>query len=64
MAWLTNVVERTGGIQNRRKPPSGSIDVTRIEHENLYGQVEQILRSLRRIESELRALDRRVSPRQ
>jgi hypothetical protein len=48
--------------KERRKPPSSSIDVTRIEHENLYGQVEQILRSLRRIENELRALDRRVKP--
>jgi hypothetical protein len=38
--------------------------VTRIEHENLYGQVEQILRSLRRIEADLRELDRRVTPRE
>jgi hypothetical protein len=48
--------------KERRKPPSASIDVTRLEHENLYEQVEQILRSLRRIEHELRELDRRVRP--
>jgi len=29
------------------------VDVTRLEHENLYGQVEEVLRCLRRIESEL-----------
>ena len=30
-----------------------NFDVTRLEHENLYGQVGEILRSLRRVESEL-----------
>ena len=29
------------------------MDVTRLEHENLYGQVEEVLRYLRRIETEL-----------
>ena len=29
------------------------MDVTRLEHENLYEQVEEVLRSLRRIETEL-----------
>jgi hypothetical protein len=29
------------------------VDVTRLEHENLYGQVEAILRNMRRFESEL-----------
>ncbi|PYR54388.1 MAG: hypothetical protein DMF91_26930 [Acidobacteria bacterium] len=44
-------VERRQG--ERRSPPSENFDVTRLEHENLYGQVGEILRSLRRVESEL-----------
>lgn len=38
---------------DRRQPPSESRDVTRLEHENLYGQVEQIVRNMRRFEAEL-----------
>lgn len=34
--------------------------MTRLEHENLYDQVEEILRMLKRMEAELRELDRRI----
>ena len=50
--------ERRSG--ERRSFPSETADVTRLEHENLYEQVEEILRMLRRMEAELRELDRRV----
>lgn len=40
--------------------PSALIDVTRLEHENLYGQVEEVLRTLHRIELELRAQRGRI----
>ena len=36
-----------------RRNPTGSTDVTRIEHENLCEQVEKLLYTLRRIEREL-----------
>jgi len=36
------------------------VDVTRLEHENLYGQVEEVLRSLRRIEHELHGNRERI----
>ena len=36
-----------------RREASARLDVTRIEHENLYNQVMENLRSLRRIEAEL-----------
>ena len=39
-------------VQDRRHP-SECVDVTRLEHENLYGQVEEILRRLRRLETDL-----------
>lgn len=35
--------------------------MTRLEHENLYGQVEEILRTLLRIERELEWHARRLS---
>jgi len=48
--WAVAVERRQG---ERRSLPSANFDVTRLEHENLYGQVGEILRSLRRVESEL-----------
>jgi hypothetical protein len=45
----------------RRAPAGGLVDVTRLEHENLYGQVEEILRTLLRIERELEWHARRLS---
>jgi len=41
------------GPFDRREPPSAQVDVTRIEHENLYNQVMENVRALRRIEAEL-----------
>ncbi|HZR23942.1 MAG TPA: hypothetical protein VFA59_10170 [Vicinamibacterales bacterium] len=37
------------------------MDVTRLEHENLYGQVEEVLRSVRRIEHELHMNRERIA---
>jgi hypothetical protein len=44
-----------------RRDPSGSIDVTRIEHENLYAQVEKLLLSLHRIERKLHDHETRMA---
>jgi hypothetical protein len=41
------------GPFDRREQASAQIDVTRIEHENLYNQVMENVRALRRIETEL-----------
>jgi hypothetical protein len=38
---------------DRRDNPSARADVSRIEHENLYNQVMENVRALRRLESEL-----------
>jgi len=38
---------------DRRDNPSARADVSRIEHENLYNQVMENVRVLRRLESEL-----------
>ena len=45
---------------SRRRPAGDSVDVTRLEHENLYDQVEGMLRSLRRIEDELQETRQRI----
>jgi hypothetical protein len=45
--------ERRRSVDRRLARASDSIDVTRIEHENLYNQVMENVRALRRIESEL-----------
>ena len=50
--------ERRNG--DRRSTPGAAIDVTRIEHENLYGQVEEILRIIRRVENDLRSVGERL----
>jgi hypothetical protein len=39
--------------RNRRQTPGETVDVTRLEHENLCGQVDELLRAVRRIEQEL-----------
>lgn len=38
---------------DRREQASDRVDVTRIEHENLYNQVMENVRALRRVEAEL-----------
>jgi hypothetical protein len=52
------VVDRRKG--ERRVPPSEHLDVTRLEHENLCNQVDEVLRILMRIEAELRAQSERI----
>jgi hypothetical protein len=50
------VVERRSGqrrnVERRQHAPGDAIDVTRLEHENLCRQVDEVLRMLRRIEAE------------
>jgi hypothetical protein len=46
-------VERRRSVDRRLTRASDSFDVTRIEHENLYNQVTENVRALRRIEAEI-----------
>jgi hypothetical protein len=48
--------ERRRSVDRRLARASDSIDVTRIEHENLYNQVMENVRALRRIEAEVAAI--------
>jgi hypothetical protein len=41
---------------DRRVTPGDAMDVSRLEHENLCAEVEENVRTLRRIEHELRNL--------
>jgi len=41
---------------SRRATPGKRVDVMRIEHENVCGQVESNTRSIRRLENELTAI--------
>jgi hypothetical protein len=45
----------------RRSFPGQQIDVTRLEHENLCRQIDEVLRSIRRIEAELRTQADRIA---
>ncbi len=47
-------------VAERRRAPSESIDVTRLEHENLCHQMDEVLRLLRRVETELHGLGERI----
>jgi hypothetical protein len=46
-------IERRRSVDRRLTRVSDSLDVTRIEHENLYNQVMDNVRALRRIEAEI-----------
>jgi hypothetical protein len=48
--------ERRRDFDSRRATASTSLDVTRIEHENLCSQVAENVRVLRRLEQEIQAL--------
>ena len=52
------MVDRRKG--ERRALPSEHVDVTRLEHENLCNQIDEVLRTLLRIEAELRAQSERI----
>jgi hypothetical protein len=54
-------IERRRGGDRRAQQPSQQIDVTRIEHENLCGQVNEILRILRRLEFDVHAQGDRIA---
>lgn len=43
-----------------RRAPGAAVDVMRIEHENLYDEVGEVLRMLRRMEGELHEVSRRL----
>jgi negative regulator of sigma E activity len=47
--------------QRERRTAGATVDVTRIEHENLYGQVAEVLRMLRGIETELQRQRERIA---
>jgi len=44
----------------RRVLPSRRLDVTRIEHENLCDQMDEVVRLMRRLEAEIRAQSQRI----
>jgi hypothetical protein len=46
-------IDRRRSVDRRLPRASDSLDVTRIEHENLYNQVMENVRALRRIEAEI-----------
>lgn len=48
-------------LRSDRQRPGQALDVTRLEHENLCGQVDEMIRMVRRIETELRRLGDRVA---
>jgi len=48
--------ERRRHSDRRRDRPGASMDVTRLEHENLCNQVAENVRTLRRIEHEIRVI--------
>ena len=52
-------IERRLG--DRRTPPSQRLDVSRLEHENLCSEMDEVLRVMRRIESELRNQSERIA---
>jgi hypothetical protein len=58
---------RSGDARPASRPASGAksgsrhVDVTRLELENLYSELEALSRGLRRVESDLRRLAEKVS---
>jgi len=42
-------------------PPSQRLDVSRLEHENLCSEMDEVLRVVRRIEAELRNQSERIA---
>lgn len=47
-------------VERRQHAPGDSVDVTRLEHENLCRQVDEVLRMLRRVEAELQRQQQRI----
>jgi hypothetical protein len=43
-----------------RKSPSRPVDVSRLELENLYSEIESLSRGLRRVENDLRRLTEKI----
>jgi hypothetical protein len=63
LAPFTGMAERRPPAVPRsgRLKPGQAMDVTRLEHENLCGQMDEMIRMVRRIEAELRRLGDRVA---
>ena len=57
---IAMAVERRGR-ERRRVSPGEAVDVTRLEHENLCGQMDELLKALRRINAELNRQNDRIS---
>jgi hypothetical protein len=47
-------------VRERRLTGGGAIDVSRLEYENLFRQVDEVLRRITRIELALHHLDARI----
>jgi len=56
-----NERRHTDRRQAQRRTAGASLDVTRIEHENLYQKVEEVARALHRVEHELHSHGRRIT---
>ena len=56
---MSTEIERRLG--DRRTPPSQRLDVSRLEHENLCSEMDEVLRVMRRIEAELRSQTERIA---
>jgi hypothetical protein len=59
----SGMIERRRGERrngDRRATPGTTLDVSRLEHENLCHQVDEILRSIRRMETELYGMNERL----
>jgi hypothetical protein len=48
-------------LKARRRTPGASTDVMRIEHENLYAEVQENLRLIRLLETEIQRLKARMN---
>ena len=51
---------RTERRSSERQVTGSAMDVSRIEHENLFRQVDEVLRRVARVELELRQQDARI----
>jgi hypothetical protein len=51
--------ERRGGAE-RRTVPGAAVDVTRLEHENLFQQVGELIRMVHRVEHQLNTVMKRL----
>ena len=51
---------RTSSLQAHERSPHRTAEVSRLEFENLYTEIEGLLKAIRRVESDVRRLGDRV----